>query len=153
MINIHVANYYLVDKHFPNITFKYPEKSFAYYETEYWLNLSKEFNELNLITRSGKLFWQLAHLIAEEKISLEEFKIWHHTGMYNTVEAIPSIEGSKWEHVPTNKEVITICHLSSYGDWPASIPFDILLGGEVEKYKLWTKLERFKGDFQKIKLK
>lgn len=87
-------------------------------------------NELHIITWSGALFWAIVYRVISEKRSRKEIVIHHHTGMVH--------EGNP---------VVNKSYLSSCLDLSIAIPNDLLVGGSIERSKVYELIGRYKGDF------
>lgn len=145
MISIHVSQN-LLDVKLNDWTFRYPERNLTDFEQKDFaqsvLDLHNSGKTINLITRSGIIFWTLAQAIAEEKINRKDLIIREHTGRCE-------IHILNMREVQTGIPLITTEYLSTWLDWPMNISPRVLQGGEQAHSALAKYINRYGSDSHK----
>ncbi len=144
MINVHLSYKNLSDLDLPNVKLAFPEHGMHHLTHSQLVPVIMDLQnlgEVNLITWSGGLFWGLAEQIALEKILLKDLVIYYYPL------DLPVRKSNLIE-----KPVI-IGELSCYLDFSMSVPPDVLVGGEIEKHRIFQYLEIGKTDRSAKKVK
>jgi len=140
MINIHLAEWPLVDLKCLDWTFKYPERGFDLSIDKY-IRLFNSGETVNIVTQSGIIFWQIANLITKLDKKLDiTFDGPLFRKHFNICYYMTKME----------PKTVSKINLDTWGQWPAQLPKRILLGGDLEQSILYKRMKRFTGDFQNI---